>query len=125
MIHEALSKTVIGAAMQVHRTLGPGFLESVYEKALGIELSEAGLTFESQKKIEVRYRGLVVGDFIADLLVGETLLVELKAAQNLAEIHEVQLVNYLTATGLPTGLLFNFGAASLQFKRKFKDAKYA
>ncbi len=125
MIHEALSKTVIGAAMQVHRTLGPGFLEAVYEKALGIELSEAGLTFESQKKIEVRYRGLVVGDFIADLLVGETLLVELKAAQNLAEIHEVQLVNYLTATGLPTGLLFNFGAASLQFKRKFKDAKYA
>lgn len=125
MIHEALSKTVIGAAMQVHRTLGPGFLESVYEKALGIELSEAGLTFESQKKIEVRYRGLVVGDFIADLLVGETLLVELKAAQNLAEIHEVQLVNYLTATDLPTGLLFNFGAASLQFKRKFKDAKYA
>lgn len=125
MIHEALSKTVIGAAMQVHRTLGPGFLEAVYEKALGIELSEAGLPFESQKKIEVRYRGLVVGDFIADLLVGETLLVELKAAQNLAEIHEVQLVNYLTATGLPTGLLFNFGAASLQFKRKFKDAKYA
>jgi GxxExxY protein len=115
-----LAGQVIGAAMQVHRTLGPGFLESVYQKALMHELVKAGHRDSAEGAIKVKYDGVIVGDFVADLIVNEELIVELKAVQALAVAHEVQLVNYLTATGKDTGLLLNFGAASLQFKKKFR-----
>jgi len=120
MEEESLTKTIIGCAMKVHKTLGPGYLESVYEKALAHELHKAGLGVECQKPIGVLYDGVVVGDFIADMLVEGRVIVENKAIQALAQAHEVQLVNYLTTTGIEIGLLLNFGAPSLQFKRKYR-----
>ncbi|NBV22439.1 MAG: GxxExxY protein [Proteobacteria bacterium] len=104
--------------MKVHSTLGPGFLESVYQKALDHELRMAGLKVEAEKPIKVHYAGIPVGDFSADLLVEDRVMLELKANQALAPANEVQLVNYLTATGIETGLLLNFGAERLEFKRK-------
>lgn len=120
MQHEALTETIIGCAMRVHRTLGPGFVESVYEKALAHELRKAGLHVECQRPVQVVYDGVVVGDFVADMLIAGTVLVENKAVQTLAQAHEVQLVNYLTATGIEIGLLLNFGAGGLQVKRKHR-----
>lgn len=118
MEHEQLTQTIIGCAMKVHSTLGPGFLESVYQKALAHELRKAGLKVECEKVITVRYDGVIVGDFSADMLVEEIIMVELKANQSLVPPNEVQLVNYLTATGIEVGLLLNFGAERLEFKRK-------
>ena len=121
MLNDPLTGKVIGCAMKVHSTLGPGFLESVYEHALAHELRKAGVIFAEQQPIDVFYDGVTVGHFTADLLVQNRLIVELKAAQSLCEAHEVQLVNYLLATGINTGLLINFGAASLEFKRKSRQ----
>jgi len=118
-----LAGKVIGAAMEVHRFLGPGFVESVYENALLVELAASQLTFESQKELKVIYKGQSVGEFLADIIVDMALVVELKAVQSLLPIHEVQLVNYLTATGIEEGVLLNFGAESLQFKKKFRKQK--
>jgi GxxExxY protein len=117
---EALTRTVIGCAMKVHRTLGPGFLESVYENALAHELRKADVVFACQIPVRVFYDGVVVGDFDADLLAEGRVIVEIKAVRTLVQQHEVQLVNYLTATGLEIGLLLNFGAPSLEFKRKHR-----
>jgi len=118
MEEQALTETIIGCAMKVHSALGPGFLESVYQKALAHELQKAGLKIECEKPITVHYDGVVVGDFFADLLVDDKVMLELKANQTLAPANEVQLVNYLTATGIEIGLLLNFGAERLEFKRK-------
>ena len=115
---------VIGAAMRVHSALGPGFLESVYQNALIWELQKLGLKIDAQRPITVRYDGQVVGLFTADLLVNESLIFELKANQLLAKAHEVQLVNYLVATGIDEGLLLNFGAEKLEYKRKFRLPKH-
>lgn len=115
-----VTERIIGCAMQVHSTLGPGFLEAVYERALAHELRKAGMRVECQKPIAVVYDGVVVGDFLADLLVDAAVVVENKAVQALHPAHEVQLVNYLTATGINVGLLLNFGAARLEFKRKHR-----
>jgi GxxExxY protein len=111
---------VIGLAMQVHSTLGAGFVESVYENALCVELSAAQLDYERQKSLKVLYKQKIVGEFVTDILVTQALIIELKAVQTLLPIHEVQLVNYLTATGIDEGLLLNFGAESLQFRKKFR-----
>ena len=115
-----LAGQIIGCAMKVHSALGPGFLESVYQNALVHELRKAGLAVETEVRLEVRYDGVVVGTFDADVLVSKVLLVENKAVQVLATAHEVQLVNYLAATGLDEGLMLNFGAARLEFKKKFR-----
>jgi len=116
----AITEVIIGCAMKVHRALGPGFLESVYQNALVHELRSVGLATESEFPLKVVYDGLVVGEFFADLLIEDSIIVELKAVQALATIHEVQVVNYLTATGMDVGLLINFGAPALQFKRKHR-----
>ncbi len=118
MEHGELTEKVIGCAMTVHRTLGPGFLESVYQNALAHELRKADFEVECERKIQVTYDGIVVGDFLADMLVQKAILIENKAVQALVPAHEVQLVNYLTATGIEIGLLLNFGAERLEFKRK-------
>ncbi|MGO8701595.1 MAG: GxxExxY protein [Limisphaerales bacterium] len=118
MDEEQLTEKIIGCAMKVHCVLGPGFLESVYAKALAHELRKAGLKVECEKHITVQYDGVPVGDFSADKLVAEKVMVEEKAVQALVSAHEVQLVNYLTATGIEIGLLLNFGAQRLEFKRK-------
>ena len=118
-----LTGQIIGLAMKVHRTLGPGFLESVYQKALLYELAKAGLQVESDRLIQVHYEGVIVGDFKSDLVVNAELIIELKAVSGLIVEHEVQLVNYLTATGKDIGLLLNFGGRSLEFKKKFRTPK--
>lgn len=118
MEDQELTGKIIGCAMKVHSTLGPGFLESVYQMALTHKLSKAGLKVECQKPIAVHYDGIAVGDFSADMLVEDRVILELKASQGLVPANEVQLVNYLTATGIEIGLLLNFGAERLEFKRK-------
>ena len=115
-----LTENVIGCAYAVHNALGAGFLEKVYENALRLELAAVGVRVLQQHPIPVKYRGEVVGDFYADLMVEDTLVVELKAVQYIAKEHEVQLVNYLAATGMDDGLLINFGS-SVTVKRKFRE----
>ena len=122
MTDDVLTHMIIGCAYKVHNTLGPGFLEKVYENALRIELEKLGLRVKQQEPISVEYEGQVVGEYYADLWVDERVVVELKAAQALAKEHEVQLVNYLTATRIDLGLLLNFGP-SVQVKRKFREYK--
>ncbi len=106
--------------MKVHTALGPGFLESVYQNALTHELRKHGLLVDCERRITVRYDDVIVGDFIVDMLVNELVLIENKAALAINPRHEVQLVNYLTATGIDVGLLLNLGAESLEFKRKHR-----
>jgi len=118
MADQELTEIIIGCAMKVHSTLGPGFLESVYQKALAHELRKAGLKVECEKPIAVHYDGVAVGDFSADMLIEDRVTLELKANQSLVPANEVQLVNYLVATGIEIGLLLNFGADKLEFKRK-------
>jgi len=122
MKDQALTKTIIGCAYKVHNTLGAGFLEKVYENALALELHKADLTVVQQAPIQVRYDGEIVGEYCADLWVNQCVIVEIKAVRTLHRQHEVQLVNYLTATGTDTGLLINFGE-SVQVKRKFREYK--
>jgi len=119
---DELTEIVIGCAYQVHKELGEGFLEKVYENALCIELNSSGIKAKQQYPIMVYYRKQVVGDFIADIFIEDRLIVELKAVRNLSREHEVQLVNYLAATGIEDGLLINFGA-SVAVKRKFRTYK--
>jgi GxxExxY protein len=111
--------------MKVHRALGAGFLESVYKKAFASELRRAGLEVEIEKPLHVLYEGENVGDFYADLVVEGFLIVELKAATALSKADEQQLVNYLTATQSDYGLLINFGAESLEFRRKYRKRREA
>ncbi len=120
MEDEALTQQIIGFAYKVHNTLGVGFLEKVYENALKIELEKAGLAVKQQEPINVYYEGQLVGEYLADLWVENRVIIELKAVRALDRVHEVQLVNYLAATGVSTGLLVNFGP-SVQVKRKFRE----
>jgi GxxExxY protein len=118
MEESQLTEAIIGCAMRVHSALGPGFLESVYSRALEHELRKTGLQVECQKPISVHYDGVIVGDFMVDSLVEGKVMIELKANQVLVSANEAQLVNYLTATRLEVGLFINFGAQRLEFKRK-------
>jgi GxxExxY protein len=120
MEHEELTEQIIGCAMKVHRTLGPGYLESVYQNALAHELRKARLQVECEQRLKVSYDGIIVGDFVADMLINGCVIIENKAIHSLLVAHEVQLVNYLTTTGIEVGLLLNFGAQSLEFKRKYR-----
>ena len=112
-----LTDKVINCFFKVHNTLGYGFLEKVYERALLIELSKFGLKVESQKPIKVHYDKQVIGDYYADIMVNDIVILELKAAETLCEQHELQLINYLKATDIEVGLLLNFGKKP-EVKRK-------
>ena len=112
-----LTESVIGAFYTVYNELGPGFLENVYENSLALMLRENGIAAAQQAPLRVQFRGHTVDEFRADLLVDERLIVEIKAVSRLAPAHEVQLVNYLKATGIRVGLLMNFGPRP-QFKRR-------
>jgi GxxExxY protein len=103
--------------MKVSNTLGAGFLEKVYENALVLELNKAGLKAEQQKKIAVMYEGAVVGDYFADVLVNDQVIIEVKALKGIDESHYAQLLNYLTATGMRVGLILNFGTSRMGIKR--------
>lgn len=112
-----LTEKIIGAAFEVHRELGPGFLEKVYESALAHELGQRGIASAAQAPIPVRYKGQAMGMYYADLLVEDSVICEIKALDRLAPLHESQLLHYLKATGLPVGLLINFGNSRVQLKR--------
>lgn len=115
--HGDLSRKIIAAAHRVHKELGQGFLEKVYKNALAIEIREDGIVCDLDVPMSVLYRGIVVGDYVADMVVEGKIIVEAKAVSELNSGHEVQLVNYLKATGLQVGLLINFGR-SVQVKRR-------
>lgn len=117
LIDHALSEKVIGAYYTVYNEFGPGFLESVYENALMIALGEADVQATQQASIQVTFHGHTVGEFRADILVDDRIIVELKTASSLTSVHEAQLINYLKATGIRVGLLFNFGAQP-EFRRR-------
>jgi len=122
-----LSELVIGAAIEVHRTLGPGLLESTYEACLVFELVERGAQVERQKALPVRYRGVVIDcGYRIDLLVGGQLIVELKAVERILPVHEAQLLTYLRLSGLSVGLLLNFNVPVLKsggIKRMVHEAR--
>jgi len=118
-VNKELTEKIIGCAYKVHRILGSGFLEKVYENAMVIELSREGLSVQQQCSLPVYYESNKIGEYYADLFVENQIIVELKACEALAREHEVQLVNYLAATGQDIGLLLNFGK-SVAVKRKFR-----
>ena len=111
---------IINCAKNIRRQLEPGFLEKVYKNAMVIELRKLHLNYETEKQIQIFYDGIIVGDYRADIIVDNRLILELKATQELSIAHEVQLVNYLTSTRIDDGLLINFGSDRLQFKRKYR-----
>ncbi len=125
MQHTELTEKIIGCAYQVYNKMGSGFLESIYEKCLLIELKNAGLHAEAQKQISVYYENQNVGDFTADIIVEGQIILELKSVQQIARAHEVQLVNYLTATKMDVGLILNFGEKKVEVKRKVRILKAA
>jgi GxxExxY protein len=114
-----LTHKIIGSAYKVHNALGPGFLEKVYENALKFELDRLGIKVQQQGQLPVLYENHLVGIFHPDLWIQEQLIIEIKAVQSLVPEHEAQLVHYLVATGIDTGLLINFGS-SVQVRRKFR-----
>ena len=117
MLYQELSNKIIKAYYNVYYSLGYGFLEKVYENSMRLELQSMGLKVEQQKNIKVYYKEKEVGDYYADLMVEQLIILELKAAESLCEEHEAQLLNYLRATTIELGFLFNFGKKS-EFKRK-------
>ena len=121
MEYSELTERIIGYAYRVYNKMGFGFLESVYEKCMLIELRKAGLNAESQKPITVYYEDEVAGEFVADIIVNDTVILELKSVSRIIKAHEVQLVNYLVATGKPVGLILNFGERKVEVKRKIKE----
>ena len=112
-----LTFQIIASVIEVHKILGFGFLENVYEKALLKELKLRGLKAEAQKEIKVVYKGEVVGSYFADIVVNDEILLELKAVEHLSEVHKAQVLNYLKGTGLKLGLLINFGKQKAEYKR--------
>ena len=117
MIHEDITDKIIKAFYKVYNDLGCGFLEKVYGNAMNIEMTDMGMRVEKEKNIQVFYKGIIVGDYFADLLVDDLVITELKVAERLREEHEAQLLNYLRSTDIEVGLLLNFGKKA-EFKRK-------
>jgi GxxExxY protein len=124
MERQELTEKIIGCAYRVYNKMGFGFLESVYEKCLMIELKKAGLHAEAQVPIKVEYDGEIVGEFVADILVENAVILELKSVRRIVRAHEIQLVNYLTATGKDIGLILNFAESKVEVKRKVRSLKH-
>ena len=114
-------RSIIGCSFKVYNTLGFGFLESVYQKALVIELGENDLDVKSECPIDVLYEGHKIGKYYTDLIVNDEIIIELKSIKEISQAHESQLVNYLTATGIETGLTLNFAEQDVQIKRKYRQ----
>ena len=115
--HEEITEKIIGAAFEVHKVLGYGFLEKVYQKAMQVELKSCGSKTDLEKPVKVKYKGTIIGDYFADLMVEDKVIVELKVAEKYNSKDEAQLINELRATGISVGLLINFGKQRVEFKR--------
>lgn len=120
MINEEITGAIFNASFEVSNGLGAGFLESVYEKALIVALAQRGLNVSAQVPLKVRFRNVIVGDFFADLIVEDKVLIELKAVSRVLSEHKAQVINYLNATGIETGLLLNFGNPRVEYYRLHK-----
>ncbi len=123
LLYKHLSFAIIGAAMEVHNVLGSGFLEAVYQTSLEKELTLRRIPFSRKVKLPVSYKGELVGEYEADLVVDEKIIVEIKSISRLNSVHEAQAIHYLTATGLQLALLVNFGTGSLEYRRVIKSEK--
>jgi len=123
MEQKELTEKIIGCAYRVYNKMGYGFLESVYEKCLMIELKKAGLQAESQKPITVEYDGENIGEFVADIIVDGSVILELKSVKRIVRAHEILLVNYLVATKIEVGLILNFAGEKVEVKRKVRSLK--
>jgi GxxExxY protein len=121
MQHSELTEKIIACAYTVYNKMGYGYLESVYERCMLIELADVGLNAEAQKRLKVHYKGQIVGDFVTDIIVNDTVIVELKSVSEIVKAHEIQLVNYLVSTNKPVGLILNFAKDKVEIKRKVKD----
>jgi GxxExxY protein len=119
-LHSELTGKIIGCAMEVHSTLGNGFQEVIYQRALEIEMAQQGLSASREHEMEIFYKGFKIGNRRVDFFVEEKVMVEIKAVKELEDVHLAQAINYLEAYGLEVGLLLNFGSRSLQFKRVMK-----
>lgn len=117
ILHKKLSYDIIGCAMEVHKQLGVGYLESVYEEAFKIELQLNKIPFESQKKYPVIYKNKFIKDFYCDLVMDNKIIIELKAIKNIGDIERAQVINYLKVTGIKLGMIINFGETSLKYER--------
>ena len=117
MLHQDLTKGIIGCGFEVSNELGAGFLESVYERAMLVALADVGLSAKSQAAIAVFFRNRRIGEFFADIIVEGKVIVELKTAKAITPIHEAQIINYLKATGIEVGVLMNFGNPRLEYRR--------
>ena len=117
LLYESTTSAIIGSAFEVHRELGYGFLERVYQRALQVELLRRGATAEIEKRIQVQYKNVVVGDYDADLIVDGCVAVEIKVCPQYDKRDEAQLLNELKATGLKVGMLLNFGRTKVEYKR--------
>ncbi len=120
LLYKELTFAVIGAAMEVHRILGPGFLESVYQAALERELNLRRILFERKVKLPVAYKDVLIGEYEADLVVDGKFIVEIKAVSKFNANHQAQAMHYLAATGMRLALLLNFGTGSLEYRRIIK-----
>ena len=121
---DSLIAQVKQCVSNVRDVLSQGYQETIYQKALLIELQDAGLKAEAEVPLQVHYKGILLGDFLADIVVEDKLILEIKAVQMVSAAHELQLVNYLKASGLEIGILINFGQHPVFFKRKFRDYIY-
>ena len=121
MKHENLTHKIIGAAMEVHRHLGNGFQEVIYQRALSIEMNMQGIEHEREKEMPLQYKGFDVGTRRVDFFVNEKVMVEIKALSKLEDVHLAQAMNYVEAYNMEIGLLKNFGEKSLEFKRVHKN----
>lgn len=119
MKHEEITHKIIGCAMKVHSTLGNGFQEVIYQRALAIEMDKQGLGFQREMEMTIFYEGIDIGTRRVDFFVEENIMVEIKALIKLEEVHLAQAMNYCQAYNLPIGLLINFGSKSLEFKRVY------
>ncbi|MEQ1763733.1 MAG: GxxExxY protein [Pyrinomonadaceae bacterium] len=117
MVDDQLTGTIIQCCFEVSNELGAGFLESVYERALVVALAQKGLGVSAQVPLKVKFRGVIVGDYFADLVVEDQVLIELKAVSRILQEHKAQVINYLTATGIALGLLVNFGTPRIEYYR--------
>jgi GxxExxY protein len=119
--NDPLTGAVIGCAIQIHKVWGPGFLENIFHSALAHELNKARIEYISEARLKAMYDGIVLGDYVADFVVKQRVVVELKAVDQLVQAHEIQWVNYLAAIRFDVGLLINFGGQKIQVRRKFRE----
>jgi GxxExxY protein len=124
ILYKELSFAIIGAAMEVHRLLGAGFLEAVYQKELAYELTLRNIPFEEQVRLPVMYKGILVGDYIADFVIDGKIILEIKAVSDVTDAHKAQAINYLAATGYELAILLNFGESRLHQERLVHHKNY-